>query len=54
MLGLLVEMGTPAKTPKPRGKSTGWKTGKVRSKKTRYPVVKKCKSPTKKAKNQKT
>ncbi len=51
MFGLLVEIGTPAKTPKPRGKSTGWKTGKLRSKRTRYPVVKKRKSPIKKAKN---
>ncbi|WP_293125795.1 hypothetical protein [Okeania sp. SIO1I7] len=51
MFGVLVEIGTPAKTPKPRGKSTGWKTGKVRSKRIRYPVVKKRKSPTKKAQN---
>ena len=54
MFGLLVEIGTPAKTPKTRGKSTGWKTGKVRSKRIRYPVVKKRKSTPKKAKNQKT
>ncbi|WP_287283986.1 MULTISPECIES: hypothetical protein [unclassified Okeania] len=54
MFGLLVKIRTPAKTAKPRGKSTGWKTGKVRSKRTRYPVVKKRKSPTKKTKNLKT
>ncbi|NES06414.1 MAG: hypothetical protein F6K22_28520 [Okeania sp. SIO2F4] len=51
MFGLLVEIGTPAKTPKPSGFSTGGKTGKLRSKRTRYPVVKKRKSPIKKAKN---
>ena len=28
MLGLLVEIGSPAKTPKPLEKFTGWKTGK--------------------------
>jgi len=27
-LGVLVEIGTPAKTPKPLEKLTGWKTGK--------------------------
>ncbi|WP_198954181.1 MULTISPECIES: hypothetical protein [Moorena] len=54
MLGLLVEIGTPAQSPKPRGKSTGWKTGKKRNKRTRYPVVKKGKSNDKKAKNKKT
>ncbi len=37
MLGLLVEIGTPAKSPKPRGKSTGWQPGKKRNKRTRYP-----------------
>ena len=40
MFGLLVEMGTPASTPKPRGNSPGWSTGKARSKRTRYPIVK--------------
>jgi len=54
MLELLVEIGTPALPPKPRGKSTGWKPGKKRSKRTRYPVVKKGKSTYKKAKNKKT
>lgn len=53
MLGLLVTMGTPARTPKPRGKSTGWKTGKKRNKRIRYPVVKKGKAFTKKDKNKK-
>jgi len=39
-LGLLVEISTPAKPPKPRGKSPGWETGKKRNKKPRYPTVK--------------
>ena len=54
MLGLLVEIGTPAQVPKPRGKSTGWLKGKKRNKRTRYPVVKKGKSANKKAKNKKS
>lgn len=54
MLGLLVEIGTPAKSPKPRGKSTGWQPGKKRNKRTRYPVVKKRKSPEKKPKTNQT
>lgn len=40
-LGLLVEIATPAKPPKPRGKSPGWEKGKKRHKKPRYPTVKK-------------
>ena len=40
-LGLLVEIGTPAKPPKTRGKSPGWSKGKKRKKKPRYPTVKK-------------
>jgi hypothetical protein len=51
MFGLLVEIGTPALIPKPRGKSPGWEKGQVRTKRTRYPVVKKRKSSDKKAKN---
>lgn len=54
MLELLVEIGTPARPPKPRGKSTGWKPGKKRRKRTRYPVVKKGLQYKKKAKNKKT
>ena len=50
MFGLLVEIGTPAKSPKQRGKSPGWRTGKKRTKRIRYPVVKKQKSSSKKAK----
>lgn len=54
MLGLLVEIGTPAQSPKPRGKSNGWKTGQKRNKRIRYPVVKKRKTVAKKGKNKKT
>ena len=50
-LGVLVAIGTPAHTPKPRGKSPGWEKGKKRVKKTRYPVVKK--TVTRKKKEQK-
>ncbi len=48
---VLVAIGTPAHTPKPRGKSPGWEKGKKRSKKPRYPVVKK--TVTRKKKEQK-
>jgi hypothetical protein len=54
MFGLLVEIGTPARYPKPRGKSTGWEPGRKRNKRTRYPVVKKRKSPEKNLKTKKT
>lgn len=40
-LGLLFEIGTPAKPPKTRGKSPGWEPGRERNKKPRYPTVKK-------------
>jgi hypothetical protein len=39
--GVLATIGTPAVAPKPRGKSSGWQTGKPRAKRTRYPIVKK-------------
>ena len=48
--GVLATIGTPAKPPKPRGKSPGWEKGKKRNKKTRYPVVKKTVNRKKKAK----
>jgi hypothetical protein len=51
MLGLLVEIGTPANSPKSRGKSKGWEKGRKRNKRTRYPLVKKRKSSEKKRKN---
>ena len=48
--GVLAAIGTPADMPKPRGKSPGWKKGKQRKKKTRYPVVKKTVTRQKKEK----
>jgi hypothetical protein len=41
MFSVLVEIGTPAQTPKPRGKSPGWVKGNARTKPPRYPTVKK-------------
>ena len=41
---LLPEIGTPTVSPKPRGKSPDWQVGNKRTKKTRYPVVKKGKT----------
>ncbi|NJK69481.1 MAG: transposase [Microcoleus sp. SU_5_3] len=49
MLSILVDIGTPTKLPKPRGKSPGWETGKVRTKALRYPTVKKRVSRRKKS-----
>lgn len=39
--GVLAAIGTPAKAPKPRGKSPGWEKGRVRARRVRYAVVKK-------------
>ncbi len=50
--GVLATIGTPAKSPKPRGKSPGWKTGKKRHKKPRYPIVKKTVTRKKKDKKE--
>jgi hypothetical protein len=50
MLSLLMELGTPAHSPKTRGKSTGWFKGKKRTPKTRYPVAQKGKHCAKKYK----
>ena len=50
--GLLSVIGTPAKSPKPRGNSPGWETGKKRNKKPRYPVVKKTVTRQKKDKKE--
>ncbi len=50
--GVLAIIGTPAKSPKPRGKSPGWKTGKKRKKKPRYPIVKKTVTRKKKQKKE--
>ena len=41
MLSVLVDIGTPTKMPKHRGKSPGWELGKVRTKAVCYPTVKK-------------
>ena len=48
--GVLATIGTPAKSPKPRGKSPGWEKGKKRNKKPRCPVVKKTATRKKKEK----
>ncbi len=48
---VLVTIGTPARSPKPRGKSPGWIKGIKRNKKPRYPVVKKTVTRRKKANN---
>ena len=50
MGGVLAIIGSPSIIPKPRGKSPGWKTGQQRTRRNRYPVVKKRASkPRKKA-----
>jgi hypothetical protein len=41
MAGILARISTPAKAPKLRGKSPGWKTSQPRLRRTRYPIVKK-------------
>jgi hypothetical protein len=38
---VLAVIGTPAPVPKPRGKSPGWTPGQPRSRRIRYPIVKK-------------
>jgi hypothetical protein len=38
---ILVVIGSPAPKPKPRGKSPGWTPGQPRSRRIRYPTVKK-------------
>ena len=50
--GVLAAIGTPAREPKPRGKSPGWPKGKKRTKRTCYPVVKKGFSRSKKEKQE--
>jgi hypothetical protein len=49
MAGVLLAIGTPAKAPKPRGKSPGWPTGRQRQRRQRFPVVKKTKKKPDKA-----
>jgi hypothetical protein len=46
--GILLRVSTPAKPPKPRGKSPGWKTGQSRQRRIRYPIVKKRTSSSRK------
>ena len=43
MPSLLCQLGTPASRPKPRGKSPGWRKGRVRTPAPRFAVVKKPK-----------
>ena len=43
MPGILMHLGTPAKRPKPRGKSPGWPKGRLRTPAPRFGVVKKPK-----------
>lgn len=45
---LLVRLGSPAVDPKPRGKSSGWLPGRIRTRRVRYPTVKKGFKPVKK------
>ena len=40
---ILMQVGTPARAPKPRGKSPGWRTGRKRTPAPRFAVVKKPK-----------
>lgn len=39
--GAFLQIGTPARPPQTRGKSPGWPKGRVRTRPTRYPVVRK-------------
>ena len=49
MGSILAVIGTPTRSPKPRGKSPGWKTGRsqrplrgrTRKRRIKYPIVKK-------------
>jgi hypothetical protein len=43
MPSILWQVGTPAKAPKPRGKSPGWPKGRVRTPAPRFVVVRKPK-----------
>ncbi|MBD2665311.1 hypothetical protein H6G73_12680 [Richelia sinica FACHB-800] len=49
MPGILLRGSTPAKPPKPRSKSPGWKIGQQRQRRIRYPIVKKRTLPSLKA-----
>jgi hypothetical protein len=45
---ILVRIGSPACSPKPRGKSLGWSSGRKRSPYPRFPIIKKRASRPKK------
>ena len=47
-------IGTPAQAPKPRGKSPGWPEGQTRTRRIRYPTVKKSTTKPQKPQNPKT
>ena len=49
MIKLLMEIGSPTRTTKTRGKSLGFKKGQNRTKRKQYPIVKKRQSRRKKA-----
>ena len=49
MFSLLIEIGSPTRLPKTRGKSIGCKKGQKRMKRKRYPLVKKRQSKSKKS-----
>lgn len=38
---IFAQIGTPARLPKPRGKSPGWRKGRPRKRRERFEVVKK-------------
>ncbi|MDF5737992.1 MULTISPECIES: hypothetical protein [unclassified Nostoc] len=48
MAELFAAIGTPAVPPKPRGKSPGWTEGQTRTRRIRYPTVKKSTTKQKK------
>jgi hypothetical protein len=48
MGGILAAISTPARSPKPRGKSPGWTSGEPRQRRIRYPIVKKGTSSSRK------
>ena len=52
MFSLLVEIDTPATSPKTRGKSPGWAKGQKRRNKKTYPIAKKSYSRAKKSKKE--
>ena len=54
MISLLVQIGSPTIRAKTRGKSAGFKIGQTRSKRKRYPIVKKRFSRRKKNKKNTT